>query len=87
MTNEFEGRPAAWLLERRTALQDILGSPAGSQTHVGIQQGVFHEFAEMSRAELRQTLRSIRYALWCLDPDTYTNPLTEKVMTVFTDHS
>ena len=82
--NIFEGKSVAWLLERRTALQDILAGDGGSQTHVGIAPGIFDEFDKLTEAQLIERLRRINYALYLEDPDTYPNPNTSKVMKVQT---
>jgi len=86
MTNIFEGKTVEWLIERRSALQDALASGAGAQNHVALAPGMFHEFADMTQTELMAQLKSVRYALWCEDPDNYTNPETEKRMRVVTDY-
>lgn len=87
MTNIYEGKTVEWLLKARSELQDAIKIAAGSQTHAAIAPGMFHEFAELTQPELRVKLKEIRYALWCEDPDTYTNPETEKRMRVVTDYS
>jgi len=84
MTNLFEGKTVEWLLERRSALQDALARGAGSQTQVGIAAGMSDSFASMTQAELKEQLRSIRYALFIEDPDNYTNPDLDRRMKVTT---
>lgn len=59
----------------------------GSVKVVGMQPGVRHEFYEKTDTQLRQIIREIQKALWELDPDTYTNPDTAKVMRVRSDFS
>jgi hypothetical protein len=82
--NIFEGKSQAWLLERRSALQDILAGDGGSQTHVGIAPGIFDEFDKLTEAQLIERLRKINYALYVIDPDLYDNPNASKVLKVQT---
>lgn len=84
MTNLFEGKTVEWLLERRSALQDALARGAGSQTQVGIAPGMSDSFTAMSQDQLKEQLRSIRYALFCEDPDNYPNPDLDRRMKVTT---
>ena len=84
MINLFAGKDKAWLIARRDYLQTVLASGAGSKTHVGIEQGVFHEYAEMSQSQLKETLMAILYALFCLDPDNFPDPRRQKVMKIST---
>lgn len=86
MTNLFEGKTVEWLLERRSALQDSLASGAGAQNHAAIAPGMFHEFADMTQAELKNQLTAVRYALFCEDPDNYDDPRRERIMRVTTIH-
>lgn len=74
MINLFLGQTKEWLVTRRNYLQTVLASGAGSKTHVGIEQGVFHEYEALSRTQMENTLLQIMYALWELDPDNFPNP-------------
>lgn len=78
--NMFPGEGIAELKARRASVMSALSG--GSQTHVGIEPGVFHEFKEMTRQESERQLQWIDYALWLLDPDTYENPYTGKRMVI-----
>lgn len=82
--NLFAGKSKAWLVERRNALQTMLTSGGGSQTHVAIAPGMYDEFANMSQVQLERQLMQILYALFLLDPDNFTNPYASKVMSVST---
>ena len=84
MTNLFEGKTVEWLLERRSALQDALSRATGSQTHVAIAPGMYDEFDGVTQEQLKAQLRDIRYALFCEDPDAYSNPNTDRVMKIIT---
>lgn len=86
MTNLFEGKTVEWLLERRSALQDALARGAGSQTQVSIAPGMSDSFAAMTQEQLKEQLRAIRYALFCEDPNTYTNPDLDRRMKVTTQY-
>ncbi len=82
--NIFAGKSAAWLLERREALQSILAGDGGSQTHVGIAPGIFDEFDKLTEAQLITRLQRINYALYVIDPDAYPIEDQRRVMKIST---
>jgi hypothetical protein len=84
MRNLFPGQTESWLLERRNAINAALDG--GSQTHVGIAPGIFHQFAKLTPEQLRARLDEYDYALYCLDSDRYENPYTTRTMKVKTVH-
>lgn len=87
MTNLFEGKTVEWLLARRENLQDALARATGSQTHVALSPGMFDEFEGVTQEQLKTQLRDIRYALWCEDPDNYSNPENDRRMKVQTRYA
>jgi hypothetical protein len=86
MTNLFEGKTVAWLLERRSAIQDALARAAGSQTQVGLAPGMQDQFDKLTQEQIKTQLRDIRYALFCADPDNYSNPNKDRVMKILTSY-
>lgn len=81
----FPGEGINELKARRASVMGALSG--GSQTHVGIEPGVFHEFKEMTRAEMEKQLQWIDYALWLLDSTNYENPYTSKRMVIHSSYS
>jgi hypothetical protein len=80
--NMFPGLGESELLPKRALVSAALDG--GSQTHVAIAPGIFHEFSRMSEAQLRRRLEEYDYALYLIDPERYPNPYTTKVMKVKT---
>lgn len=60
------------LLRRRNAIDAALDG--GSQTGVGIEAGVRHEFAAMKPSDLRLRRDEYQYGLFLINPTKYKNP-------------
>lgn len=83
--NIYPGKTISELLPIRERIMEA--RTGGSIVSVGISAGIRNDFAPMKRADLDIALLEVDYALFLLEPETYSNPYAGKTMKISTVYS